>query len=196
MRLSAWRAVAPNRDALGPKVTAVLEPVLATLGSETDPDSWVIWGDDPATKYTILVPTAASLAVCAVRINVPQEGPRVGGKLVRWGKVQLSELSIESQAGHRLLTFQIEQHVMRGVDDEADRMAAFVGLVFAAVDGRPLPKLNGRAVKRPRAKPKGASRPGGTARRSLGSPARVRAGGDRRQGDRRERGSSPAGSSG
>ena len=127
---------------------------------------------------------------------MPQEGPRVGGKLVRWGKVQLSELSIESQAGHRLLTFQIEQHVMRGVDDEADRMAAFVGLVFAAVDGRPLPTLNGRAVKRPRAKPKGASKPGGTARRSLGSPARVRAGGDRRQGDRRERGSSPAGSSG
>jgi hypothetical protein len=142
MRLSAWRAEAPKRESVSAKVMAALEPLLATLGGEPDPECWVAWGEDPGTRYTVLMPVAAGLALCGVRVNVPQEGPRVSGKLIRWSKVQLSELSAESQTGHRLLSVQVEQLVLRGHDEEADRIAAFVNLVYAAIDGRPLPKLD------------------------------------------------------
>src|ERR1700694_3341747 len=104
MRLSAWRAAAKNRESMSLKVMAVLEPVLGALGAAPDAHCWVVWGDDPAARYIVLTPTAAGLAICHVRVNVPQEGPRVAGKLVRWSKVQLPDLAIEAQAGHPLLS--------------------------------------------------------------------------------------------
>jgi hypothetical protein len=145
MRLSAWGASAPNRDSMAPKVVKVLEPVLDAMGAEADAHCWVAWGDDPAIRYVVLTPTAAGLAVCHVRVNVPQEGPRVGGKLVRWSKLQLPDLAIEAQAGHRLLSFLVEQQIVKGVDEEADRVAEFVHLLFAAIDGRPWPDLDARS---------------------------------------------------
>jgi len=119
-----------------PKVVAVIEPVLAALGSETDPACWVAWGDDPAIRYMVLVPTLVGLAEVHVRVNVPQEGPRVSGKLVRWNRVQVGELAIEMASGHRLLTFQVESQVLRGSDADADGIAAFALELFAAIDGR------------------------------------------------------------
>lgn len=138
MRLSDWRGRSPHKDALTPKVIAVIEPVLAALGAEQDPACWVAWGDDPGMRYMILVPTLVGLAEVHVRVNVPQEGPRVSGKLVRWNRVQVGELAIEMASGHRLLTFQVESQVLRGSDADADGIAAFALELFAAIDGRSL----------------------------------------------------------
>ena len=71
--------------------------------------------------------------------SVPGEGPRAGGKVVRWQRVQLGELAVEIQGGHRLVTFQVETQVLNGADAAADAIAAFAQTIFAAVDGRPAP---------------------------------------------------------
>ncbi len=148
MRLSEWRANAPHRDAMTPKVLGVIEPLLTALGCDPDPHVWVAWGDDPEVRYSVFAPTAPGLVTCNVRVNVPGEGPRAGGKLARWNRVQLGELGIESQAGHRMVSFQVEQLIIRGADDEADDVAAFALALFAAVDGRPIPEPGSREGRR------------------------------------------------
>ncbi|MEO6207176.1 MAG: hypothetical protein ABIP77_04400 [Candidatus Limnocylindrales bacterium] len=124
-----------------PKVVAMIEPVLAALGTEVDPPCWIAWGDDPGVRYMMLVPTTVGLVELHVRVNVPQEGPRVSGKLVRWNRVQVGELAIEMAGGHRLLTFQVESQVLKGADDDADMIAAFALELFAAIDSRVLASL-------------------------------------------------------
>ena len=136
MRFSEWRGRAPMKDSVGPKVIPVVEAALVTLGAERDPECWVAWGDDPAVRYLILAPTPSGLVQLNVRVNVPGEGPRAGGKIVRWARVQLGELGVEIQGGHRLVTFQVDTLVLNGVDEAADRVAAFAQALFAAVDGR------------------------------------------------------------
>ena len=84
MRLSEWRAAAPAKDAVAPKVTAVIDPVIAALGAGPDPHCWIAWGEEPANRFTVFVPTEPGLIVCFVRVNVPGEGPRATTKLVRW----------------------------------------------------------------------------------------------------------------
>ena len=148
MRLSDWRAQAPHRESLTPRVVAVIEPVLMGLGAERDPGCWIVWGDDPAIRYLVLAPTDAGLIQVHVRVNVPQEGPRASAKLVRWGRVQLGELAVEIVHGHRLLTFQAEGQVLNGTDADADRIAAFALELFAHVDGRPVPKAATAATSR------------------------------------------------
>jgi hypothetical protein len=153
MRLSEWRAKAPSRDAGGPKVAAVVDAVIDALGAEPDPHCWVAWGEDPGIKYTIFIPTEPGLITSFVRVNVPGEGPRATTKMIRWSRVSIGELAIETQAGHRLLSFQVEQQVLRGADEEADRVAAFALRVIAAVDGRTLPpniERSGRSSARGR----------------------------------------------
>ena len=83
MRLSEWQAVAPSPASVAPKVLEAVESVLLGLGADADPTCWVAWGDDPAIRYTILALAEAGLVICHVRVNVPQEGPRVGGKLAQ-----------------------------------------------------------------------------------------------------------------
>jgi len=141
MRLSQWRAAAPVKDAVGPKVSTLVDPVLAALGAEADPHAWITWGDEPAARYSIFVPTAAGLILCYIRVNVPGEGPRAGAKLIRWNRVQMGELAIETQGGHRLLSFQLESSIIKGVDAAADQAARFALELFAAIDGRTLPEL-------------------------------------------------------
>ena len=136
MRLSEWRAGAPSKDAVAQKVTTVVDPVITAFGVGDDPDGWIAWGEEPGQRYTILVPTDAGLVTCYVRVNVPGEGPRAAAKLLRWNRVQLGELAIETQGAHRLLSFQVEQLVLRGADADADRIAAFAMDLFDAVDGR------------------------------------------------------------
>ncbi len=137
MRLSEWRGRAPHKDSMTSKVMAVVEPALSSLGAGPDPSCWIAWGDDPALRYTVLVPTAAGLLAVHVRVNVPGEGPRAAGKLVRWTRVQTGELAIEMAGGHRLLSFQVEGQVLRGSDIDADAIAVFALELFAAMDGRP-----------------------------------------------------------
>ncbi len=138
MRLEGWRQRAPHKDSLGPKVRAVIEPSIAALGGDPDPECWIVWGDDPAIRYTVLALSEAGLVLVAVRVNVPQEGPRSSSKLIRWNRVQTGELAMEIGGGHHLLSFQIEGLILRGSDAEADEIAAFALDVFAGMDGRPL----------------------------------------------------------
>jgi hypothetical protein len=171
MRLSEWRTGAPNREALSGRVLEVVTPVLESLGAEVDPHCWVAWGDDPGIRYLILAPTAPGLIACSVRLALPGEGPRASGKVIRWHRVQVGELAVESTGGHRLVSFQVETQVLRGADAMADRIAAFGLALLAAIDGRPLPDLGARkrrrkvaakpakgsaATKRAGAKPRGA----------------------------------------
>jgi len=136
MRLSEWRAEAPAKEPLAPRVLEVVAPVMRTLTGHADPDCWVVWGDDPTVRYTVLAPTEAGLVTCFVRVNVPGDGARASAKLVRWNRVQVGELAVETQAGHRLLSFQVESSVLRGADTMADRIGVFAQRLLAAVDGR------------------------------------------------------------
>jgi hypothetical protein len=136
MRLSDWQARTPHRDSMADKVLAPARDALALLGVERDPECWIVWGDDPQVRWTLLVPSAAGLVQVNVRVNVPGEGPRSAGKLIRWHRAQVGELSVEIQGGHRLLTFQVESHLLHGADAEADIVASFVETLFAAMDGR------------------------------------------------------------
>ena len=107
MRLSGWRAHAPMQDSVSPKVIRIVESALATLGAEADPECWIVWGDDPATPLPDVRPVASGLIQVNVRVTVPGEGPRAAAKVIRWNRVQLGELAVEIQGGHRLVTFQV-----------------------------------------------------------------------------------------
>ena len=139
MRWSGWRAKAPFKDSIAPKVLPIVDAALSGLGAEPDPECWVVWGDDPRSRYILFVPTASGLVLVNVRVEVPGEGPRAGGKVVRWSRVQLGELAVEIQGGHRLVTFQVEAQVLNGADVAGDAIADFAQVLFAAVDGRPAP---------------------------------------------------------
>jgi hypothetical protein len=174
MRLSEWRSSAPHRDAANPKVAAVVDPVLTSLGAGPDPHCWVAWGDEPAVRYAIFVATDPGLIVMFVRPSVPGEGPRATTKLVRWNRVAIGEMSVETQGGHRMISWQVEGQILRGADEEADRVAAFGLRVIAAIDGRPLPPVEettGRGTGRG-AGTKTAAK--GSGRGASASPARAR----------------------
>lgn len=136
MRLSEWRASATSREAMAPKVFEGLQRVLAVLGSEPDPPCWVAWGDEPATRYAVLVPTPAGLIAVNVRVNIPGEGPRASGKLIRWKRVQLGDLAVETQAGHSLVSISVEGTILRGADEDARAVGEFLQVLYAAEDGR------------------------------------------------------------
>jgi hypothetical protein len=178
MRLSEWRSKSPVKDAGGPKVAAVVDAVIVALGAEPDPHCWVAWGEDPSIRYTILIPTEPGLISSFVRINVPGEGPRATTKLIRWSRVSIGELTVETQAGHRLLSFQVEQQVLRGADEDADRVAAFALRVIAAIDGRSIPpdiERKGRAAPRMAKAPARTPTRSGGATRSAGTGATSKA---------------------
>jgi hypothetical protein len=136
MRLSEWQARASHREAIADKVLVPARDALVLLGADHDPDCWIVWGEDPTVRWTILAPAVPGLVQVNVRVNVPGEGPRSAGKLIRWQRVQVGELSVEVQGGHRLLTFQVESNLMHGADAEADLAAEFIHSLFAAMDGR------------------------------------------------------------
>lgn len=148
MRLSEWRRAAPSKEAGAARLAAIVDPVLAALGADDDPSAWVAWGEEPGVRHTILIPAGAGLISCFVRVNVPGEGPRVSAKLIRWNRVQSSELAIETSGSHRLLSFQVEGHVLQGADEVADGIAAFALDVFAAIDGRPRPEPRASTARR------------------------------------------------
>jgi hypothetical protein len=150
MRLGEWRKTAPSKESMSSRVLAVLRPVLVDLGAEADAECWVAWGDDPDSRYSILASTVAGLITMAVRITGP-DGPRATAKLVRWSKVSVTELGVEASGGHRIVAVQVESLVLKGVDDEADRICEFVRGLLAGIDGRnptpiPLALLQGAAA--------------------------------------------------
>jgi hypothetical protein len=141
MRLSQWRVAAPG-EAVTQKVAAVVDPVIAALGAEIDPHCWVIWGDDPRTRYVILVPTSGGLVQVHVRVNVLGEGPRAAAKLYRWSKLQVGELAIEMHEGHRVVSLLVEQQILQGTDLLADRIVRFVLVLIAGIEGRTWPSFD------------------------------------------------------
>jgi hypothetical protein len=161
MRWSQWRAKSPFKDSVAPKVMSAVDSALAIVGAESDPECWVIWGDDPKVRYLLFVPTLSGLVQLNVRVAVPGEGPRASGKVVRWNRVQLGELAVEIQAGHRLVTFQVEAQPLNGADAAADAISAFALALFAAADGRPAPAARPVAKRRAGA-PATAARSGAT----------------------------------
>ena len=164
MRLSGWVEIAPRPEAVTPKVLAVVEPVLTMLGCDPDPACWVVWGDDPGARYTVLAATDAGLVQVNARVLVPGEGPRASGKLVRWARAQIGDLAVEMQGGHRILSYTIEGQILRGTDDSADAVAEFVLDVFAAIDGRSRPSAAPAGGSgRTKAAPSAASKAGGAA---------------------------------
>jgi len=116
-------------------VLNALTPVLADLGADGDPGCWVIWGEDPEFRYSIMVPTPAGLVTIAVRLS-GGEGPRVTGKLVRWAKLQVSELSVEASGDIRIVAVQVEGQVLKGMNEEAGKICEFVRGLLAGIDGR------------------------------------------------------------
>ncbi len=136
MRLSDWGKTAQAKQSMSTRVLAVLKPVLADLGAEDDPECWVSWGEDPDVRYPVMVPTLAGLISVNVRVDAPDEGPRATGKLIRWSRLQLSELSVDATGGRRVVTVQIEGQVLKGTDRQADMICEFVLGLIAAMDGR------------------------------------------------------------
>jgi hypothetical protein len=136
MRLDEWTAEAPATEAVTPRVLGVVRPVLESLGALGDVDVWVVWGDEPTTRWVVLAPTPAGLVTVSVRVNIMQEGPRAAAKLTRWPRVQVGDLAIEMQGAHRVVATTVEGQVLRGVDDVADRIARFVTAIYSAIDGR------------------------------------------------------------
>ena len=139
MRLSEWRQTPDGERLLSAKVGAALDRALDGLGAEADPVAMVAWGDDRATRYTVMAATDAGLAVVAVRVNIPGEGPRAAGRLVRWGRVQIADLTVETQGEHHHVSAQVEGSVLHGVDQEADRITEWLKHLYARIDDR-LPK--------------------------------------------------------
>ena len=136
MRLSQWRRSERGQKVMGGKVADALEPVLAGLGAPGDPEAYVLWSEDWQTRYMVMAAADAGLAIVHVRVNVPQEGPRASGKLVRWSRVQLNDLTAEAHHEHRYVTIQIEGSVLQGVDAEAEAISDWASHVFARIDGR------------------------------------------------------------
>ncbi len=169
MRLSEWRAKAPSKDAVAPKVVAVIEQALLALGGDQDPECWVAWGDDPGIRYLVLVPTPAGMLQISVRVMVPGEGPRAAGKIIRWARLQLGELAVEIQGGHRLVTFQVESLVLTGADAAADGISAFAQALFAAADGRVPPPAK-RSTGRPATATKSVATASAATRGTAGVP--------------------------
>lgn len=159
MRLGEWLARSPNRESTAAKVVAPAIEALALLGADPDPECWISWSDDPGARYAILALTPAGLALVNVRVNVPGEGPRAAGKLVRWHRVSVGELSVEIQGGRRLITFQLESHLIHGSDETADEVTAFANAVFAAIDGRAAPATPAIALPGPAEGASDAARP-------------------------------------
>ena len=173
MRLSDWRSRAPRRESMAPKVMEVTATVLTTLGVPTDPDCWVAWGDDPESRYQIIVPIDPGLVIVSVRVNVPGEGPRAQAKLVRWPRVQIGELTLEMQERHRIMSFHVEGHILRGVDAETDLISAFAMDMFAAIDGRP--RIPAPPPKRSRRAPTKGSKAAAKPRATKGSATKASA---------------------
>ena len=102
MRLSEWRARAPHKNAESSRIAAVVDPVLEAFGAGPDPHCWVVWGDDPSSRFTIFTPTDPGLISSFVRI-LPGEGPRATTKLIRWHRVAIGELDRGVRSGNAAL---------------------------------------------------------------------------------------------
>ncbi len=136
MKLSEWRKSAQGRKFIAGPRLAVLNEALAGVGAGVDPEAFVDWTDDPENRITVLAAAEAGMATVNVRAGVGPEGARASARLLRWGRVQASELNAEVQGGHRLVTCQLESMVLKGGDADADAVAEWITHVYLRIDGR------------------------------------------------------------
>ena len=161
MRLSEWRTRAPHKDSMTPKVAGRHRAGAdRARAPRTIPSCWVVWGDDPGRALRPPRPDRRRPAAGpGPGQRARQEGPRARRKLIRWNRVQLGELALEMAGGHRLLGFQVEGHVLRGVGRRGRCDGRVRAGAVRAVDGRPFtPPGLARAGATG-----SAARPGGTA---------------------------------
>ena len=118
--------------------------------------------------------------VVAVRANIAGSGPRATAKVVRWSRLQMGELAVETEGPHRMISFQVESFVLRGADAAADAIGRFALVLLAAVEGRPWPPFDAPGRRRPTARP-------GVAAGSTGGPPAREGRLGRRAGRRRAR---------
>ena len=152
-----------SKDAVAPKVLAVVEQALIALGAETDPECWVAWGDDPAIRYLLLVPTPSGLLQVNVRVAVPGEGPRAAGKVSAGAASSWASWGSRSRAVTGWSPSRSRTWSSTAPMRSADAISAFAQALFAAVDGRLVGALDageagGRARSPGRAGPPAASR--------------------------------------
>ena len=108
MRLSEWVG---DRTAQGvgarPRSSRVVEPMLAMLGCDAGPGVLGRLGRRPRRRATRSSrATDAGLVQVNARVNGARaKGPRAGGKLIRWNRVQVGDLAVEMQGGHRILSY-------------------------------------------------------------------------------------------
>ena len=76
MRLSEWRARAPHKDALTPKVRGRRRAGAVDARRRRRPIVLDPVGRRPGVRYVVLAPTDAGLLQVLIRVNVPGEGPR------------------------------------------------------------------------------------------------------------------------
>jgi hypothetical protein len=92
------------------------------------------------SRGAIVPPGAIS---CAVRVNVPGEGRRVSAKVVRWSRVRVGDLAVETApGGHLIMGSQVEGNEVWATDDGVPAAAAFLLAILGGIDGRPLPDLD------------------------------------------------------
>ncbi len=134
MRFDDWRATPEGERHLTERLVALIDPVSRVLGVGTETACHVVWGDQPPARFQVLLATEAGLAVLNVRVNVPQEGPRISGRLVRWGRVQAGEVTIEAHSGHAQVSAQFEGQVLQGLDTAGERIAEWMIEVYRRVE--------------------------------------------------------------
>ena len=71
MRLSGWRLKAPGKDGINPEILEAVGSILAALGADADPHCWLTWGDETGSRWSLMAPCPAGLAV----VNVPGRQP-------------------------------------------------------------------------------------------------------------------------
>ncbi|MGZ6265868.1 MAG: hypothetical protein ACXWN4_03045, partial [Candidatus Limnocylindrales bacterium] len=122
----------------------------------------------PEFRYSVFAPTQSGVITVAVRLSGPAEGPRATAKLIRWSKLSISELGVEASGGHRIVAVQVEGQVLKGMDEEADRICEFVRGLIAGIDGRaaqaiPIALIQAAPHKAGAARPSAVSRVAGAA---------------------------------
>ena len=107
----------------------------------------------------------AGLVIVASGRNLAGSGPRATAKIVRWSRVQVGELAVETEGPHRMISFQVESIGPRGAPTSRRRDRPLRARACYAADRGPSVAVLRR--RRPAADGAG-SRPGPPAKRAPG----------------------------
>jgi hypothetical protein len=135
MRFADWQATPEGSRYLSDRLVKLIESAAHTLGARDATPCYVAWGEQPEARFQVMLSTDGGLAIFSVRANVPQEGPRLSGRLVRWARVQVGELTFEAHSGHVQVSAQFEGQVLLGLDAAGERIAEWMTEVYRRVDG-------------------------------------------------------------